>query len=335
MKPVRFCTLLALLALFGCQSSRDLSSEEGGPVVNFDTLVVEAYPEPKPYRASETRLHDLLHTELHVRFNWDERQLLGQARLTVRPYFFEQNQLVLDARGFDIHRVALARKDSTGEVLQDLAHDYANHRLTITLDRTYHRQDTFTVFIDYTANPYKITTGGSAAITSDRGLYFINADGSDPDKPQQIWTQGETEANSAWFPTIDAPNERMTQTVYITVEDRFKTLSNGKLVLQVENQDGTRTDCWQQELPHAPYLTMMAIGEYAIIKDTWRDKEVHYYVEQEYAPHARKIFGNTPEMLSFYSRLLGVDYPWDKYHQVVVRDYVSGAMENTSAVIFG
>jgi len=36
-----------------------------------------------------------------------------------------------------------------------------------------------------------------------------------------------------------------------------------------------------------------------------------------------------------YSKLLGVDYPWSKYHQVVVRDYVSGAMENTSATLHG
>jgi aminopeptidase N len=89
------------------------------------------------------------------------------------------------------------------------------------------------------------------------------------------------------------------------------------------------------DLPHAPYLFMMAIGEFAIVKDKWRDREVNYYVEPKYEIDARAIFGNTPEMMEFFSKKMGVDYAWPKYSQVVVRDYVSGAMENTSATIHG
>jgi aminopeptidase N len=48
---------------------------------------------------------------------------------------------------------------------------------------------------------------------------------------------------------------------------------------------------------------------------------------------ARKIFGNTPEMMGFFARILGVEYPWNKYAQIVGRDYVSGAMENTTATL--
>ena len=106
-------------------------------------------------------------------------------------------------------------------------------------------------------------------------------------------------------------------------------------MFQTENEYGTRTDYWKQNLPHAPYLFMMAVGEFAIAKDEWRGKPVHYYVEKKYADVAKEIYPNTVEMLEFFSTKLGYDYPWDKYHQVVVRDYVSGAMENTGAVIFG
>ncbi|MDX5435960.1 MAG: M1 family metallopeptidase, partial [Pontibacter sp.] len=168
----------------------------------------------------------------------------------------------------------------------------------------------------------------------DKGLYFINPLGEEQNKPQQIWTQGETEASSAWFPTIDAPNERMTQDIYITVDPKFTTLSNGVLMYSRQNADGTKTDYWKQELPHAPYLAMLAIGEYAVVKDKWRNIEVNYYVEPAYKNTAKKIFGNTPEMMEFFSKKLGVDYPWPKYAQVVVRDFVSGAMENTSASTF-
>jgi len=86
---------------------------------------------------------------------------------------------------------------------------------------------------------------------------------------------------------------------------------------------------------HAPYLFMLAVGEYAVVKETWQDIPVEYYVEPAFEKDAKAIFPHTPEMLSFFSEKLGVKYPWQKYAQIVVRDYVSGAMENTTAVIFG
>lgn len=112
------------------------------------------------------------------------------------------------------------------------------------------------------------------------------------------------------------------------------TLSNGLLISSANNEDGTRTDYWKMDLPHAPYLFMMAVGDFAVVHDRWRGKAVDYYVEKAYAPYARDIFGNTPQMLDFFSRILGVEYPWQKYAQVCVRDYVSGAMENTTATIY-
>jgi aminopeptidase N len=122
----------------------------------------------------------------------------------------------------------------------------------------------------------------------------------------------------------------------MTVDKKYTTLSNGELAFSTDNGDGTRTDYWKSELPFAPYLTMMAVGEFAVVRDAkWRGKEVNYYVEKEFEPHAKAIFGNTAEMLEFYSNKLGVEYPWNKYSQVVVRDYVSGAMENVSATLHG
>ena len=155
-----------------------------------------------------------------------------------------------------------------------------------------------------------------------KGLYFINADGYDKNKPTQIWTQGETEASSCWFPTIDTPNQKTTQEIYITVPKRFVTLSNGKLVDQVVN-GSNRTDYWKMDKKHAPYLFFMGVGEYEIIKDSYNNIPIDYYVEKKYAPYAKDIFGNTPEMMEFFSRILGVAFPWNKYSQIVGRDYVS------------
>ncbi|NNE30200.1 MAG: hypothetical protein HKN16_11220 [Saprospiraceae bacterium] len=206
--------------------------------------------------------------------------------------------------------------------------------LEINLDKTYTAMDEYTLVVDYTAFPARHPAGGSAAITSDQGLFFVNPDGTQ-NKPQQIWTQGETEHNSRWFPTIDKPNERCTQEMLLTVQDRFVTLSNGLLVNSEKKQPGLRTDHWKMNQAHAPYLFMLAIGEFAVVEESWNEIPVSYYVEPEFEQDAKTIFQHTPEMLQFFSGLIDYDYPWDKYAQIVVRDYVSGAMENTTAVIFG
>lgn len=297
-----------------------------------DTLDDEVNDLNKRYNASATRVNDLLHTKLEVGFNIPAQQLNGKATLEFRPYFYPVDSLILDAKAFDIFRVAMVGK---GGAMTDLKYTYNDRQLRIALDRTYTRKETFSIYVQYTANPQRVKPEASAAITDARGLYFIDPKEEDPAKPTQIWTQGETESSSCWFPTIDKPNERMTHELFITVPDKYVSLSNGLRTASKKNTDGTRTDTWKMDMPHAPYLVMMAIGEYAVVKDKWKNIEVDYYVEKEYEPHARKIFGNTPEMLSFFSEKLGVEYPWQKYAQVVVRDYVSGAMENTSATIFG
>ncbi|WP_242923672.1 M1 family aminopeptidase [Pontibacter liquoris] len=335
----RFLSAVSLAAtmafLVSCNASKGVSESSKVPAATTTHVAAPAdsvpawAPKKFAFNPSRTLENDLLHTTLRVSFDWQKQYLNGTAEITAKPWFYPQNTLVLDAKGFDIHAVSLLK----GTDGMPLKYDYNGQQLTIHLDKTYTRNDKYVVEISYTAKPNELPAGGSTAITENKGLYFINPLKQDPDKPQQIWTQGETEANSAWFPTTDSPNERMTQDVYITVDPKFTTLSNGAFVYSRKNADGTKTDYWKQELPAAPYLTMLAIGEFAVVKDKWRDKEVNYYVEPAYKGTAKKIFGHTSEMMEFFSTKLGVAYPWAKYAQVVVRDFVSGAMENTSATV--
>lgn len=282
------------------------------------------------YRATETKIFDLIHTKLDVRFDYDNAYLYGKAQITLKPHFYPQKQLRLDAKGMELHEVSLLK----GTQKVKLKYDYSDeNNLYITLDKEYKGGENFTVYIDYTAKPNEYGAKGSEAIKAGKGLYFINPKGEDKNKPIQIWTQGETEANSVWCPTIDKPNQRQTHEIGMTVPDKYVTLSNGLLVAQKKNTDGTRTDTWKMDMPHAPYLMMMGVGDFKIYKDKWRNKEVSYYLEPAYAPYAKNIFGNTPEIIEYYSKILGVDYPWQKYSQIVVRDFVSGAEENTTATV--
>lgn len=289
----------------------------------------ENWQQGNPYQATTTKLTDLVHTKLDVRPDWENQYLHGEAELTFTPYFYPQDSLVIDAKGFDIHEVELMQ----GGNRKAVNYQYDNLALTLNFNQTYQKTDTFKVYIDYTAKPEELTTEGSDAITGAQGLYFINPEGKKENIPRQIWTQGEPEASSCWFPTIDKPNQKTTQEIAITVDTGLKTLSNGTRSYSILNDDGTRTDKWKMEKPHAPYLFMMAIGDYAVVEDDWRGKEVNYYVEPEYEPYAEMIFGRTPEMMTLFSELFDYDYPWSKYSQVPVRNFVAGAMENTTATI--
>jgi len=283
------------------------------------------------YRATPAKINDLVNTKLDVSFDLSKSWMSGKAWITLKPHYYPTDSLNLDAKSMSIKEVSIIK---AGKHIP-LKYNYDSLNLRITLDKTYKGGETYTIYIAYIAKPDDIKAKGSLAITGAKGLYFINPLGKDKDKPTQIWTQGETESNSAWVPTIDKPNQKTTDEINITVPEKFRTLSNGLLVKQIKHPDGTRTDTWKMDLPHAPYLMMMAIGEYSVVKDSYKGKEVSYYVEKDYTPVARKIFGLTPEMIAFFSKILGVDFPWQKYAQVVARDYVSGAMENTTATLHG
>lgn len=283
------------------------------------------------YRAAHTQSVELIHTKLSVSFSLSKRELYGEEWLTATPYFYPSDSIVLDAKNMLIHQVAL----HNGKKNRPLQFTHKENLLHIKLDKTYQKAEPYTLYIRYTAQPYASKKSqGAEAIKESRGLYFINPEGEDPEVPTQIWTQGEVEASSCWFPTVDKPNQKTTQEIFITVPDRFVTLSNGILQESKKLPNGERTDHWVMDKRHATYLFFMGIGEYSVVKDKpWRNVPIDYYVEKKYENVAQQIFGNTAEMIAFFSQLLHYDFPWQKYAQITAREYVSGAMENTTAVI--
>ncbi|GMQ28220.1 M1 family metallopeptidase [Algoriphagus confluentis] len=282
------------------------------------------------YQASAARDFDILHTDLDLSFDWANQSVIGRAILTVKPFFYAQKNLQLDAKDYDMGAVYLLE----GETKQKLNYGYNERILSIYLPEEMTAEDTFRVEINYQAFPERNSGGGSEAITDTKGLYFIDPLDTIPGKPRMIWTQGETEHNSKWFPTIDRPNERFTQLFKLTVEDSLVTISNGRLILQEALGGGMRKDYWEMDLPHAPYLAALAIGNFAKVEDRYGDLPLGYYVEKGFEKGAAKVFENTPEMIAFFEEKLGYPFPWPKYDQIVVRDFVSGAMENTTASIF-
>jgi len=164
------------------------------------------------------------------------------------------------------------------------------------------------------------------AAKPEKGMYFLEPDEGYPGRPRQIWTQGQAEDTRYWLPSFDFPNQKLTTELIATVPSGLTVVSNGELVSQ-------RAGRWhfRQDVPHPAYLMTFAAGEFSEIRDEWRGVPVQYFVQPGREDDGRRAFENTPAMMDFFSEATGVRYPYAKYAQVAVADFVYGGMENTSA----
>ncbi|MEZ5047569.1 MAG: M1 family metallopeptidase [Chitinophagaceae bacterium] len=269
--------------------------------------------------------------DLSVAFDWEKHTCTGKQVLLMKPYFYSQDTIVLDAKEMTFDRVEVF--DENNRPFLHIV-DYNKKSLKIIVERKILPNEIVKVKLSYIAAPDLNESVQDKSISNNKGLYFINTDHLEPFQPTQIWTQGETQSNSCWFPTLDHPSQKFTSTLKITAPQELTIVSNG-IRTHTEIDQNMRIETWENKNPMSAYLIMIAIGHFA--ETTFSDAIVpmQFYTDPAYAPYANRMFAKTDEMIAFYSEKLGVAFPWDKYAQLIVHDYVSGAMENTSASIFG
>ncbi|MFZ5624294.1 MAG: M1 family metallopeptidase, partial [Gemmatimonadota bacterium] len=262
-----------------------------------------------------TRSHDydLLHQRIELSdFDWDSTSFRGRVSTTLvalRPAF---DAVILDAG----HRLAI--ESVTGPRGVAYRYEHRGDTLRVLLPRPVAFRDTVRFTIAYRG---KVENG--------QGLRFITTDGR-PHRPQQIWSQGEDTDNHHWFPTYDAPDDKMTWEVAATMPAQYTLVSAGRLVADTRKPGGLRTMVWRQDLPASTYLVSIVIAPLVKVSDRWRTLPVDYWVYREDSTRARRLFGLTPDMMEVFTRLTGVKYPWNKYAQVTVADHFGG-MEHVSA----
>jgi aminopeptidase N len=333
-----FTLLVALSMLGACRIKSKLPAPQPRPVTveTLDEIKV-GKASPIAFRSAATKYFDIVHSRIDITPQWNTSTIDGTVTHKIQILSNDGiDSIVLDAKVMQIKEVLIDAKATPFMTTK-------KHLLVATGHLLQGKK--IELQISFTANPNAKEKGGSASISDDRGFYFINPTGKEKYKPTQAWTQGETESNSCWFPTVDKPNHKSTFDILITVPNRFTTLSNGTLISKIANNNASRTDYWQQKLPMSAYLVMVAIGDYAkvpapthkfALQHQFLDSlAIDYYVEPAYSATAPTIFKHTPEMIDFYSTILQCPFPWQKYSQITARDYVSGAMENTSASLFG
>ncbi|HKH47721.1 MAG TPA: M1 family aminopeptidase [Thermoanaerobaculia bacterium] len=272
-----------------------------------------------PPRYMPERVYDLLHLRLDLDFDWEKRAVSGTATHTLVPLRPGTASLVFHAVDLGVTRVRLG-VGTNGEPATELPFslDPAAQTLTVRLDRPRGPGEELKVAIDYTARPRA-------------GLWFVGPDAGYPKKPRQIWSQGEPDLNRNWFPTWDYPNDRATTEMLATVARPFTAVSNGRLAEVIDRPDGRQTFHWIMEQPHTTYLVSVVVSEFARVADQWKGIPIEYYVPPGREEEARVSFGRTPEMMEFFSTATGKPYPFAKYAQTTIYDYMWGGMENITA----
>ncbi len=292
------------------------------------TANIERQPVKGDEHHTPDRAFALKHLKLNLRFDDEHQKVDGVAIFTLIPLSDGFKHFELDAAEMDITVVKLLRveKRGTGDLVQSATHlgtrlEFETHheKLVIELDKAYPRNQHLIVEIAYSCSPRK-------------GLYFIKPDDAYPDKHHQIWSQGETEDAHWWFPCHDVPNQKMTTELIATVKAKYFALSNGELIGVHDNSaQGTRTYHWSQAQPHPAYLVTVVIGEFEHIRDDYDGLPVDYYLYHDRKDEGQKLFANTSRMIRFFEEKFGYAYPYPKYAQIIVDEFLFGAMENTSA----
>jgi aminopeptidase N len=272
-----------------------------------------AFPLPgdKPQYPRD-RVADIKHVSIDITLDLDNKRLSGNVSHTFTPLNNGLETLEIDSVELDIGAV----RSASGV---ELAYSLSDGRLRIELGQAINPGSEETINVEFSGSPR-------------RGLYFIGPDEGYPEKRLEAWTQGEDEDSRHWFPCYDYPNEMATSEIHVTLREPFIAIANGRLVNVEPGRDpNTRTFHFHQEQPHAAYLTSVVAGEFAQIRDEWEGIPILYYVPVGREEEGRELFKNTPEMMRLFSERTGTRYPYAKYSQVVVQDFIFGGMENVSA----
>lgn len=255
-----------------------------------------------------TKSFMIKHMKLELKPDFDEKSITCKQNLAINVIQDRLDHIILDAAELNIRSVKVNDENARFKTLDE--------KLRVELPEPVTEDETILLSIDYNAKPRQ-------------GFYFVKPDSNYPNKQVQAWTQGEATLSKYWFPCFDHPDMKFTCEMIIEVPLDFIAISNGKLV------DVTKTDLaryhWKEDHPLPAYLTSVVIGKYEEIKENYNGIDLYYYVPEDKVDKAPLSFSNTRNMIKFFEEYIGVKYPYDKYAQTVVEDFIYGGMENMSA----
>lgn len=274
-----------------------------------------------PELAPRDRCVDFTKLKLNVAFEPTKGLVKGKVLLTFTPLRQNTDSIWLDGIKMTVQKLTLNGKDVRYKI--DSTGMYVYPGAALTMDSKDSMEITY-------------------ECTPRRGIYFIGWNEQDtPDAEtgftrREIWTQGEGTDNRHWIPMFDEWNDKIITETIITFDKNYEVLSNGAKLPVKDNGDGTKTWHYRMSHPHSPYLIMIGIGKYGIDeRKTKSGLPVHLYYYPEWKDRVIPTYKFSTEMIDFYEKEIGVKYGWESYSQIPVQEFMYGAMENTTATVYG
>ena len=267
-----------------------------------------AAPAPATRQYAPSREVRLLHLALDVTPDFRQRTIAGEVTIRFQPIAKPCPELRLDAVDLAVTNVT-----STARIL---AWQLTATQVIVTFAEPLPPDQEASLTLRYRAQPTE-------------GLYFRTREMGYAPQDEHVWSQGEATQTRHWFPCFDAPNEKFTSEVTCRVPEGMVVLSNGRKVSE-EKSAGLVAVRWSQDKPHANYLVTLVAGHFQALQSRYQELPLAFWTTPSDAPQAASSFRDTPDMLAFFEREIGVPFPWAKYDQVCIRDFTHGGMENTS-----
>jgi len=294
--PIRsLAILLAVTLLFSLLFARPAAAEGAAP----------------PPLGPTTRDFDQLHLDVYVTPHIAQGTIDGKATLRFASLADGLTVLRLHCQDTKVKRVV----DASG---RKLTYHLAKDILSIDLAGPLAVGAQSEVTTTYTSTP-------------KRGLLFHGPTDAHPRTPLFLYSQGEGTNNRRWIPCYDEPDDRLSWDVYATVPADLQTVSNGNVVGRGAVSDGVRTDHWSFAQRSPTYLISLIVGKLETVTLQHGDIQLDYSAPPGHRAALVSSLSETPNMLDFYGTYLQAPYPWKRYAQTYVWDFLYGGMENVTA----
>ena len=259
--------------------------------------------------AQQTSSVDFTHLQALVRPFPSEKMVSGELL-----YSFDVLQPIdsikLDARKMDFQEVLLNGREV----------NFSNDDKALWLTGNFSKSKDNQLSIRYTAHP-------------KQAMYFINygKDGND----LQVWTQGQGKNTSHWLPSFDDTSEKVEFDLSIDYKTGKEVIANGVLKNVKKLNDSVVRWEYDMKNPMSSYLIALAAGDFGK-KDTVSKSGIpmSFYFPPKQEDRLESTYRYSTQIMDFFEKELGVNFPWQNYKQVPVRDFLYSGMENTGTTIF-
>ena len=244
--------------------------------------------------------YDVLHYTLQLVLNPATEYLEGTTTVKAISTVPGLSEISLDFIGYEIGVVTV----------DGLAVDFERqaNKLVVKLPQNVPEQGSFSIVIAYRGNP-----------PSESSVYLRSMDhlGLHYPSDNNLFAISEPDGARYWFPSNDHLRDKATFRFELVVPKGLTAVANGNLqetrASVLPNGEAGDLFIWEHDFPMAPYLAVIAAGDYERIEDrSPGGVPLRYYVQSDNREKALEAANEVSKAIDWIAELFG-PYPFDTF----------------------